>query len=265
MRLTNASSVTLLWSWVGIAVGCGGLYFLLTQYAPAHGLHLANAASPFVLLYDSIYFSIVTMTTIGYGDITPSGFSRAIVAVQGVSGYFLLALIVTKLVAYKQEQAIAEMSRLAYEDIFRSTRAGLHLIRTDLDIIMEEVTERGTLSQQAFENLSIAYLQAQTLIQEIMSFYEGQTYVIEPRHERLLIEAVQRTMRRLEQTLQKLSEKGIDWLAHRPSADELRELVRNIHEVTPRWSQLSHHDASVFADILGITKKVHEKLENKVQ
>lgn len=264
-RLTHASAGALILSWLFVAVSCGGAYFLLTRAMNGNGLTISSATTPLAELYDSIYFSVVTMTTIGYGDITPLGISRAIVAVQGIAGYFLLALIVTKLVSFKQEQAIAEMHRLAYEDIFRSTRSGLHLVRTDLDIIMEEVREDGRLSEQSFNNLSIAYLQAQTLVQEIMSFYEGQLYAIDARHEKLLVEAVQRTMRRLDETLELLTEKGIDWLGHEQSVAELRDLLRSIHEVTPQWSKLSPSHLETFQDILEISKRVHARLGSALE
>ena len=41
-----------------------------------------------------LYFSVVTFTTLGYGDITPVGFSRIIAAVEAFSGSFTLALFV---------------------------------------------------------------------------------------------------------------------------------------------------------------------------
>jgi len=45
-------------------------------------------------LLNSLYFSIVTFTTLGYGDITPVGFSRVIAACEAFSGSFTLALFV---------------------------------------------------------------------------------------------------------------------------------------------------------------------------
>lgn len=46
------------------------------------------------------YFSFVTMTTLGYGDITPaSGTVRAIAMVQSVAGQLYIAIIVARLVA----------------------------------------------------------------------------------------------------------------------------------------------------------------------
>lgn len=42
----------------------------------------------------SLYFSVVTFTTLGYGDYTPVGISRAIAAVEAFTGSFTIALFV---------------------------------------------------------------------------------------------------------------------------------------------------------------------------
>lgn len=43
---------------------------------------------------DTLYFSVVTFTTLGYGDLTPVGLSRVIAAVEAFTGSFTLALFV---------------------------------------------------------------------------------------------------------------------------------------------------------------------------
>ncbi len=43
---------------------------------------------------DALYFSAVTFTTLGYGDVTPVGFSRALAAAEAFLGNFTLALFV---------------------------------------------------------------------------------------------------------------------------------------------------------------------------
>ena len=43
--------------------------------------------------YDSLYFTVITMTTIGYGDITPASTTgKIVIAVEGLFGFFLFAL-----------------------------------------------------------------------------------------------------------------------------------------------------------------------------
>ena len=43
---------------------------------------------------DTLYFSIITFTTLGYGDITPKGFSRFVASTEALMGSFSLALFV---------------------------------------------------------------------------------------------------------------------------------------------------------------------------
>ena len=43
---------------------------------------------------DVLYFSYVTFTTVGYGDLSPAGLCRALAAAEAVTGYVLLGLFV---------------------------------------------------------------------------------------------------------------------------------------------------------------------------
>jgi hypothetical protein len=43
---------------------------------------------------DCLYFSIVTFTTVGYGDVVPLGLAKAVSAVEALSGNFIMALFV---------------------------------------------------------------------------------------------------------------------------------------------------------------------------
>ncbi len=53
-----------------------------------------SLADNFSLFLSCLYYSVVTFTTLGYGDITPIGISRAIAAIEAFTGSFTLALFV---------------------------------------------------------------------------------------------------------------------------------------------------------------------------
>jgi len=44
--------------------------------------------------FEAFYFSVVTFTTVGYGDITPLGFSKLVAAIEAFTGLFIMSLFV---------------------------------------------------------------------------------------------------------------------------------------------------------------------------
>ncbi|OED43702.1 hypothetical protein ACH42_09410 [Endozoicomonas sp. (ex Bugula neritina AB1)] len=82
----------------GLLVMCCSLIYFCTgiqeegvriQYQPA-----ADAMTNLQHWSDCLYFSVVTFTTLGYGDLTPFGWSRVVAAIEAFTGSFSLALFV---------------------------------------------------------------------------------------------------------------------------------------------------------------------------
>ena len=61
---------------VAITVGTGTLFYRFVE-----GWSLVNA----------LYFSVVTLATIGYGDFAPDGFARIIAGTEGFMGVFMMS------------------------------------------------------------------------------------------------------------------------------------------------------------------------------
>jgi hypothetical protein len=55
-----------------------------------------------------VYFSLVTLTTVGYGDITPgSGTARSLAVVEAIIGQFYIAVLIGELIGKRVSQAMS--------------------------------------------------------------------------------------------------------------------------------------------------------------
>ncbi|MFY8299538.1 ion channel [Pseudoalteromonas sp. SS15] len=82
---------------LSMIVFCALMYFLfgISYQDEVLSINFSQSFSDNIsALLNSFYFSVVTFTTLGYGDITPIGFSRFIATVEAFTGSFSLALFV---------------------------------------------------------------------------------------------------------------------------------------------------------------------------
>jgi hypothetical protein len=120
--------------WLEIVVGCGVVYWLMASASPnsrlmANGAPIAGGLRG---LLESLYFSAVTATSVGYGDIVPKGAARILAVCEGIAGLILFGCVVSKFVSRRQEELIGQIHRIAFEDRLGRVRTNLLLVRTEL-------------------------------------------------------------------------------------------------------------------------------------
>jgi hypothetical protein len=120
--------------WIMIVIGFAVAYWALASASPGFAL-IANGApvaSGINGLLPALYFSAVTATSIGYGDIVPSGAARVLAVSEGIAGLILFGCVVSKFVSRRQDQLIGEIHRIAFEDRLGRLRTNLLLVRSEL-------------------------------------------------------------------------------------------------------------------------------------
>lgn len=74
-----------------------GLYTLLNGVSPGSFLVNTPRASP-VEFYDMLYFSFTTLTSTGYGDLTPATrWAESLVILEQIAGVFYVAVLIARL------------------------------------------------------------------------------------------------------------------------------------------------------------------------
>ncbi len=261
-KLTQQSYGRLLLIWFSVTFSFGVFYFLLLLLSPENGPYPIDSNTSLISKFlNSLYYSIITATSTGYGDIVPNGFSKLLASVQSFIALAVFAIFVTKLVSYKQELALREVHKLMFEDVFHNVREGLYIVRKDCDRFIRFARGKHVMTEEDWEDLTVMYRQTQSLLQKIPQFYgmnESQTgfYTIDEDRESLLHEAVFRTLSRMHEMLDVLSKAHVSWEKHEDSMKQLKRVVDLVDTILPTWRKESPYKES-FNDIV----EIHEKLK----
>jgi len=250
--LTELPYSTLFSIWIGMGLLFGVAYFLLT-FLPGQGPTTDTIQDLNLRFWNCVYFSVITATSTGFGDFVPQGFSKVLASIQSMSTLIVFAVFVSKLISHRQEMALQEVHRLSYEDVFHNIREDLYVIRKDLDQFIHHAKRKHSLTEKHWQDLATAYEQAQMLLREIPEFYNGgsKLYTIDALRERLLLEALHRTLHRINALLEMLTMQKIDWVSEEHSMDALRELLDVIDETVSDWRKRSPYDHDeAFEDLL---------------
>lgn len=193
-RLVDVPSSTLLAWWLAVVFSSAFAYQMLYLWAPAHAPVMPDGTG-LEHFFNSLYFSVVTVTTVGYGDFVPQGASRAIAAAEGVAGFALFGMLVGKIASRRQERVIEEVHRHVVADTVAGLREGLFVVRKDVDGMIDSL-KKGRVTDEQWETLDVALMHAELLIEEIPALTSGRFGDIDSRREALLAEATLRTLRR---------------------------------------------------------------------
>lgn len=82
-------------------------YWALTAAGGTHGLVAADSGA--IDFLDALYFSVVTLTSLGYGDIQPHGLSRLLASTEVIVGLSFFGVMIAKISSVKQDYILRRM------------------------------------------------------------------------------------------------------------------------------------------------------------
>ncbi|MFH1398688.1 MAG: potassium channel family protein, partial [Candidatus Woesearchaeota archaeon] len=133
--------------WVFMVIFFGLVYYCGSDHSQ---LVYTRTGQRVALLSDAVYFSFITATTTGFGDITPLGLFKAMAVLEVVCGLLLLAVVTSKLVYLKQDMILDEVYELSFYEKIGRLRTSFSLFRQSISRIIEEMP-KGEKSRLLFD------------------------------------------------------------------------------------------------------------------
>jgi hypothetical protein len=87
---------------LAVIVACATIYYIGTQSSWGIKPTFENASGKAGFL-DCLHFSVVTITTLGYGDYRPESYGRLVAGAEAVSGLVLMGIFISRLVSRRQD------------------------------------------------------------------------------------------------------------------------------------------------------------------
>ena len=116
----------------------GFAYYLLTPIGHGIGQNLKPLSD--INLYTGIYFSVVTISSLGYGHMHPMGISKALACVEVLMGLAVIGIMIAKVtsqrLSYHVSRLFSSDAQKRLEDIaarFETTRRDIHTIMPELE------------------------------------------------------------------------------------------------------------------------------------
>ncbi|HEY2524214.1 MAG TPA: ion channel [Candidatus Binataceae bacterium] len=145
--------------WLGMVLVCGCLYWV-TGFSSRPGLVDSGRPISGTLsgLLSAMYFSFVTTTSVGYGDVLPIGPVRILSIFEAVTGLLIFGALVAKFVSRRQDELVRDIYNVTFEARLDRVQTNLHLVLSELQSIALMCDDSAFQPQRVAARLESAVL-----------------------------------------------------------------------------------------------------------
>ncbi len=215
--IDSISFFRILLIWIAVNTAFGIFYFL---FANSHSfLQVTQTGSAISTLQEAIYYSFITATATGFGDIVPVGFFRLLATIEAVTGLLVLAVITSKLISLKQNTILEEVYELTFSEKVNRLRASLLYFRQNLHNLIHKADD-DSLTKRDISHLHTLFYSFQGTLQDMVDLVQRQKKHdvikrIDDINASLLMNSIIQTFQRIIELIQSMEQKNISWKSKR--------------------------------------------------
>jgi len=248
--------------WLVIILLFASVYFLLSVNSANSLIYRGTAISRDLQgFFNSIYYSFITITTTGYGDVSPNGLAKLFAILEVVSGVILTGVLISKLIGVKQERILEEVYDISYEEIIDRLRSGLYLFRSDVNRILEKI-ESGTIKPREVKDIWMIFSGLDTTLTNIKNLImpnKDEKYYykrLDVFRLELLLNSIQLSMNKMHELIKILNTHQLDW-KNDLIMTSIRSDISAVREIVDYEAKKSH-DKKVVDKLDGLRKSLWE-------
>ena len=114
-----------------------------------------------------VYFSFITFTSTGFGDIVPLGIAKIFTIIEIVLGLLIFGTIIYKLLSVKQDMILEEVYSLSLEEYINRIRSNLQISTANLTRFLEKIKKQETLEDKDIIDFGIISTTLNTNITDV--------------------------------------------------------------------------------------------------
>jgi hypothetical protein len=191
----------------------GLAYYLLA--GPSTHLLYSVSKIPVDSLSDSIYFSFITATSTGFGDITPVGYFKIISIFEVFFGLVLLAIVTSKLVSIKQDVIMNEIYEISFNERINRIRSSMLVFRQNLSRVISNI-ESDTIRKREISDLYTYLSSLEDNLNEVANLMQrnnGNSFTksLDPMISELLFHSITQSFEKLFELISLMNNNNIEW------------------------------------------------------
>jgi len=195
--------------WVTLVVLFGLSYYFFTTETSY--LHYNPTNGPVEGILNHIYFSFITATTTGFGDIVPFGGFKIVAIFEVIFGFLLLAVVTSKFVSIKQNVILEEIYELSFHEKVNRVRSSLLVFRQNISRVEEKEVHKREISDlytyiSSFEDI-LREVYALTYRQDGSQY----TKVLDPLNTELVFNSLINSFEKVNELIGALDQNKMEW------------------------------------------------------
>jgi len=207
----NFTKILLMWA--GTVTFFGLCYYFFSNGSSA--LLSAETHKPITNIFDHIYFSFITATSTGFGDIIPKGFFKIIAIFEVTFGLLLLAFVTSRLISIKQNIILGEIYEISFSERINRLRSSMLLFRQHINRITAKA-EDETLRQRDIEEISVDLSSLLDILREMVNILKKDgkkhfTKVVSQIDAELLINSMTHSFSKVHDLVFTLNHHKVEW------------------------------------------------------